>query len=97
MKSIKGIPKEQVRHLAWLAKIDLSAEEEEILSKQIADVLNYFRVLDKVDTKNIEPAYLVRELRNVFRQDVSRKTSANEILKLAPTKKGRYVKAPKIV
>ncbi len=94
---MKGISKEQVRHLAWLAKIDLSAEEEQILSKQIADVLDYFRVLDKVDTKNVEPAYLVRELRNVFRQDRSRKTNADEILKLAPTKKGRYVKAPKIV
>ncbi len=97
MKSIKGISKQQVRHLAWLAKIDLSAEEEQILSKQIADVLDYFRVLDKVDTKNIEPAYLVRELRNIFRQDRSRKANADEILKLAPTKKGRYVKAPKIV
>ncbi|MBI2126348.1 MAG: Asp-tRNA(Asn)/Glu-tRNA(Gln) amidotransferase subunit GatC [Thaumarchaeota archaeon] len=97
MKKIKGISKEQVRHLAWLAKIDLSAEEEQILSKQIADVLDYFRVLDKVDTKNIEPAYLVRELRNVFRQDTARKANADEILKLAPTKKGRYVKAPKIV
>lgn len=97
MKKIKGISKEQVRHLAWLAKIDLSAEEEQILSKQIADVLDYFRVLDKVDTKNIEPAYLVRKLRNVFRQDTARKANADEILKLAPTKKGRYVKAPKIV
>ena len=97
MSFMKGISREQVRHLAWLAKIDLSAEEEGVLSKQMDDVLNYFKVLDKVDTKGIEPSYHVRELRNVFRPDVHRKVNADEILKLAPSKKGRYVKAPKIV
>jgi len=94
---MKGISREDVRHLAWLAKIELSAQEEETLSKQMAEILNYFKVLDKVDTKNIEPAYHVREIKNVFRPDEPRKANADEILKLAPTKKGRYVKAPKIV
>jgi len=94
---MKGISREEVRHLAWLAKIELSAQEEETLSKQMADILNYFKILDKIDTKNIEPAYHVREIKNVFRPDEPRKANADEILKLAPTKKGRYVKAPKIV
>ncbi|MBM3897747.1 MAG: Asp-tRNA(Asn)/Glu-tRNA(Gln) amidotransferase subunit GatC [Thaumarchaeota archaeon] len=94
---MRGISKEEVKHLAWLAKIELSVQEEETLSKQIADVLNYFKVLDKIDTKNIEPAYHIREVKNVFRPDEPRKANADEILKLAPAKKGRYIKAPKIV
>lgn len=94
---MKGISKEEVRHLAWLAKIELSAEEEGVLAKQMADVLNYFRVLDKFDTKNVEPAYHVREIKNVFRPDEPRRADADAILRLAPAKKGRYVKAPKIV
>lgn len=94
---MKGISREQVRHLAWLAKIDLSAEEEEILSKEIANILDYFKILDQVNTKEIGPSYHVRELSNVFRPDVHKKSNADEILKLAPSKKGRYVKAPKII
>jgi aspartyl-tRNA(Asn)/glutamyl-tRNA(Gln) amidotransferase subunit C len=94
---MKGISREEVRHLAWLAKIELSAQEEETLSKQMADILNYFKILDKIDTKSIEPAYHVREVKNVFRPDEPRKANPDEILKLAPAKKGRYVKAPKIV
>ena len=94
---MKGISREEVRHLAWLAKIELSAQEEQILSKQMGDILNYFKVLDKIDTKGIEPAYHAREVKNVFRPDEPRKVNADEILKLAPAKKGRYIKAPKIV
>ena len=94
---MKGISREEVRHLAWLAKIELTPQEEEALSKQMADILNYFKILDTIDTKGIEPAYHVREVKNVFRPDEPRKANADEILKLAPAKKGRYVKAPKIV
>ncbi len=94
---MKGISREEVRHLAWLAKIELTQQEEETLSKQMADILNYFKVLDAIDTKGIEPAYHASEVKNVFRRDEPRKANADEILKLVPVKKGRYVKAPKII
>jgi aspartyl-tRNA(Asn)/glutamyl-tRNA(Gln) amidotransferase subunit C len=76
---------EQVRHVAWLARLGLSEEEVEKFSLQLSDILENFEVLREVDTTNVPPATHIVPLRNVFREDVVMPSyPVSEILANAP-------------
>lgn len=60
---------EQVRHIAWLARLGLSEEEVEKFSLQLSNILENFEILKQVDTDNVPPATRTIPLQNVFRQD----------------------------
>jgi aspartyl-tRNA(Asn)/glutamyl-tRNA(Gln) amidotransferase subunit C len=86
-----------VKHLAWLTRIDLTDKEAREISRQLSRILDYFSKIDRVETKGVEPLYHAVEIQRVTRSDEPRPFPAEEILKAAPSKKGRYIKAPKIV
>jgi len=91
--------KETIEHISKLALLDLSEEEKEQFSKQIGDILNYFKKLDDLDTSNVEPMiHPIDGLKNVFREDIPWKSLTNEeALKNAEHKKDGYFKAPRIL
>ena len=63
------LDKEQVEHIANLARLHLSEEEKEKFSKELSSVLEYMEILNEVDTENVEPTYQVTGLQNVYRKD----------------------------
>ncbi len=85
-----------VKHLAWLTRIELTDKEAKEVSKQLSRILAYFSKIDEVDTSGVEPLYHPLEMWNVARSDESEPFLADDILKIVPSKKGRYVKAPRI-
>ncbi len=85
-----------VKHLAWLTRIDLTDKEAKEISKQLTKILNYFSKIDEVDTSGVEPLYHPLEIGKVSRSDEPTPFPADEILKIVPSRKGRYVKAPRI-
>ncbi len=91
------ISKKEIKHLSWLAKIELSKEEEELFSKQLNEILSYFKKIDEADVEKLLPTHHVVELINVMRADEPESITSDEVLKNVPKIKGRYVKAPKIV
>ena len=91
------ISKKEIKHLSWLAKIELSKEEEELFSKQLNDILSYFNKIDEADVEKLSPTHHVVELINVMRADEPESSASDEILRNIPKMKGRYVKAPRIV
>ena len=98
MASHKLVSLEQIEHLAWLAKIELSDEEKKLFLNQLNSILEFFRKLDELDTSNVPPTYHVIELVNVFRDDEPRSPlSQEEALRNAAYKKDGYFIAPKIV
>mgnify|MGYP000057447888 CR=1 FL=1 len=86
-----------VKHLAWLTRIDLTDKEVREISKQLSRILEYFSKIDEVDTSGVEPLYHPLETQKVARCDEPAPFPADEILKIVPSKKGRYIKAPRIV
>ncbi|MBS7625809.1 Asp-tRNA(Asn)/Glu-tRNA(Gln) amidotransferase subunit GatC [Candidatus Bathyarchaeota archaeon] len=88
---------EEVRRLAWLSKIKISKREERRYLNEMSEILEYFRMLDEIDTEGVEPTYHVIELVNVTREDAPQQTSPDSLLEIVPVMKGRYVKAPRIV
>lgn len=63
------LTKDQVKHVAKLANLPLSAEEEEKYSQQLSKILEYVDQLNSVDTKNVEPTFNVSGQTNVEAKD----------------------------
>ena len=98
MVKTAGISIEEVKHIAWLAKIELSEEEKILFTEQINTILEYFKIIDEVKTEDIKPTFNVQDLTNVFREDVVLPSMPrDESLKNASKKEKGYVKAPKII
>lgn len=90
--------KETIEHISKLALLELSEEEKVLFSKQLGDILNYFKKLNDLDTSNVEPTIHPTNLKNVFREDIPWKSLTNEeALKNATHKKDGYFKAPRIL
>lgn len=64
-----AISKEQVQHVAHLARLALSPEELEKFSHQLSAVFDYVDVLKEVDTMDVVPTSQVTGLQNVYRED----------------------------
>ncbi len=60
---------DQVKHIAWLARVGLEQDEVEEFSIQLSNILENFEILQEADTANIAPATQTILLQNVFRED----------------------------
>ena len=61
---------DQVRHIAKLARLELSDAEVEKFSRELTSILTYVEQLQNVDTKNVEPTAQVTGQKNSLRDDV---------------------------
>ena len=60
---------EQVKHIAWLARLGLSEDEVGIFCIQLSNILENFEILKEVDTENVLPSTRTITLQNVLRED----------------------------
>jgi len=89
---------EQVKHIAWLARLGLSEEDVEKFSVQLSNILENFEILKQVDTTDISPATHTIPLQNVFRKDdVADSYPQAEILSNAPRREGDCFKVQAIL
>lgn len=92
------INKEEIRHIAKLARLEINMSEEDIFIKQFSDILDYMKVLEQVDTSNTEPLFTPCEQEEHQRPDmVNNMRNREEILKNAPLTDGIYFIVPRIV
>jgi aspartyl-tRNA(Asn)/glutamyl-tRNA(Gln) amidotransferase subunit C len=92
------ISRKEVEHVAWLARLELSEEEEERFSKQLGQVLEHASKIKEVDTSNVPPTSHSLPLKNVFREDEVRESlSQEEALSNAPQKEKGAFLVPKII
>jgi aspartyl-tRNA(Asn)/glutamyl-tRNA(Gln) amidotransferase subunit C len=68
-KQTDAITRADVQHVASLARLALSAEEEERFQHQLSAVFDHFQKLSALDTKQIPPTAQVIPLKNVMRAD----------------------------
>ena len=83
------LSKEQVQHIARLARLKLTPEEEELYAGQLTDILTYVEVLKELDTKGVVETSQVTGLSNVTREDEARGVLAtpDELLECSPLPK----------
>ncbi|HTN44500.1 MAG TPA: Asp-tRNA(Asn)/Glu-tRNA(Gln) amidotransferase subunit GatC [Nitrospiria bacterium] len=92
------LSKEEVEHVAKLARLAVSEEEKEAFSRQLSEILTYIGKLNELDTSKVEPTSHVLDLSNVLRDDVIRKSLAPEdVLANAPDRVNNFFRVPKII
>jgi len=79
------LTQDDVQKIAHLARLKLSDEEVEKFSHQLSDILNYAKMLDEVDTSNVEPISQITGLQNVtFKDEVKNCEYTDELLEQSP-------------
>jgi aspartyl-tRNA(Asn)/glutamyl-tRNA(Gln) amidotransferase subunit C len=89
---------EQVRHVALLARLELSAADEQRLRADMDEMLAYVDKLNELDTKDVAPTTQVGEAGTPMRDDeVTNRPDAEAMLANAPARDRNYFKVPKII
>lgn len=87
-----------VKYVAHLARLSLSAEEEQKFGAQLNNVLGYIEKLRQLDVSNVEPTAHATPLSNITRADETRPSLPTEdALRNAPSKANGLFLVPKIV
>ncbi len=85
------LTREDVLHIARLARLGLTETELEKLREQLSNILENFEILQRVDTGDIPPTAQSITLQNIVREDtVAASLPQSEILTNAPQKDGDY-------
>jgi aspartyl-tRNA(Asn)/glutamyl-tRNA(Gln) amidotransferase subunit C len=92
------LSREQVEHIADLAKLDLSDAEVTTYQAQLSAILDHFVQLEELDTEEIPPTATVLPLRSVFRtDDVERPLAREKALGNAPEAEDGCFKVPPVL
>jgi len=92
------IDTDMVKHVANLVRLGISDEEAEKFSPQFTSIIEYFNMLNEVNTENIPPASDITNNTNVLREDVAKTSmSREEFLNNAPQSERGYVKVPTVL
>jgi aspartyl-tRNA(Asn)/glutamyl-tRNA(Gln) amidotransferase subunit C len=91
-----AITREDVQHVARLARLGLDDTEMDLLASELDHILDAMQALRQLDTSAIPPTAQVIPLRNVMREDVARPSwPVEEVLLNAPaTRDGQFLVPP---
>lgn len=76
------ITKEEVQHIANLARIRVNEKDIEKLQQDLSEILEYFNVLKEVDVSGVEPMTHSIALESVSRDDIARLSNPILVQKL---------------
>lgn len=93
-----SITKEQVKHVANLARLEITEEEAEMFTDHLSAIISFAEQLNEIDTDGIEPTTHVLDPKNVMRKDEPRHwITREEALKNAPDHKDGQFRVPSIL
>lgn len=92
------ITREQAEHIALLSRLELTEAEKEQYTAQLNSILEYAKILVKLDTSKVEPMVHVLPLSNVLREDqIGNSLDQELVLQNAPDRVEGFFKVPRIV
>jgi aspartyl-tRNA(Asn)/glutamyl-tRNA(Gln) amidotransferase subunit C len=92
------ISREDVEHVARLARLALSEAEAERMREQLSSILDYIDTLRALDTAGVEPTSHAVPLVNVMRDDETRPCLPPDVvLANAPDPSGAFFRVPRII
>jgi len=91
------VDEETVRKVATLARINLTTEETRKFKKDLDEILEAFKVLEKAPTKGIEPSFQPLPVKNATRKDfIEPSLTQAEALANTKAKEKGYFRGPKV-
>ena len=95
---MSGISKDEVLHVAHLARLEINDEEAETFAEQLERIISLAETLGELDTENVEPTTHVFAQENMMREDVAVKgLSIEEVVKNVPDHLDGQIKVPTIL
>ncbi|NJK33501.1 MAG: Asp-tRNA(Asn)/Glu-tRNA(Gln) amidotransferase subunit GatC [Oscillatoriales cyanobacterium SM2_2_1] len=92
--------RDQVQHIAHLARLHLTETEAEAFTEQLGRIVTYFEQLRELDPllENVEPTTRAIEMVNVSRPDVLQPEGDREaLLDCAPDREGEFFRVPRLI
>lgn len=105
-EAVGAVTLEEVRHVADLANLELTAEELPRMARDLNAILGHIAQLNELDTSGIEPMAQVGEALGytaaiageTLRVDaVKASVDRAEVMAEAPESDGRFFKVPKVI
>ncbi len=93
------ITREEVIHIAKLARIELTEQEIEKFQKDLSGVLDYFEILKTAPTEGIEPMMHAIVTENIEREDVSHAGNLEKVaalIEMTPQKENGFLKVQEV-
>ena len=85
------LSQQEVLRIARLARLGLTDEEVDRLSRQLSHILESFEILQEVDTQGVPPTAQPNMLCNVLKEDKARPSlPQDKVLANAPQKDGEF-------
>ncbi len=75
-----AISREEVDHMASLARLNLTDEEAEMYREQLSELLGFFNKLSELDTDDIQPTSTILPAQTVLRNDEPKVNVSQEAL-----------------
>ncbi|MDQ7842518.1 MAG: Asp-tRNA(Asn)/Glu-tRNA(Gln) amidotransferase subunit GatC [Armatimonadota bacterium] len=92
------IDRRVVDHVARLARLELTPEERERFTRQLGALLEYFAVLQRLDTEGVAPTAHIVAMTNVLRDDTPRPGLPRDaVLGGAPEQEDGFFKVPPVI
>ncbi len=92
------ISREQVAHVAHLARLALTDDELDLFTGQLAAVLEHAEDVEALDTEGVPPTAHPLPLKNVFRPDEPTPSlDRAEVLAMAPSAEDNRFRVPRIL
>lgn len=93
-----GISREEVAYIAQLARLVLSDDEQERMTRDLGEILAYAKKLEEIDTTAIEPTAHVLPLATPLRVDaVADVMDAELAVGNAPAREATAFVVPKVI
>ncbi len=92
------ITREEVEHVAQLARLNLDEVELQKMTKQLDDILSYVAKLDELDTEGVPPTTHAFSISNAFRDDEVKDSLSQDdaLVNCAKPKNGAFT-VPRII
>ena len=89
---------EEVEHIADLARLELTEQEQTLYREQLSAVLDHIAQLQSLDTRDIPPTFSVLPTRSVLRTDQVRPSlSQEDLLRNAPDTEDHQFRVPPVL
>jgi aspartyl-tRNA(Asn)/glutamyl-tRNA(Gln) amidotransferase subunit C len=92
------LSREEVQHIALLARLGVTDAELERFREQLSNILENFEVLQQVDTTDVPPTTQSIPLQNVTKDDeVAPSLPPDDVLANAPQREGEFFRVKAVL
>lgn len=88
------VSKDEIKHLGWLSRLELTDEEITRYAFQIKEVIKYLNKLDSISLSEVEPIHLKKKISELRKDGV--KPFEGDALEVAKNRKDSFIRGPRM-